>query len=52
MACAQQALEDFDVAGRGWDVEILLGQHFDKADNAVTIAGSGSTGKASTPCWT
>src|SRR4051794_22858755 len=38
MACAQQALEDFDVAGRGWDVEILLGQHFDKADNAVTIA--------------
>ena len=32
MACAQQALEDFDVAGRGWDVEILLGQHFDKAD--------------------
>ena len=38
MACAQQALEDFDVAGRGWDVEILLGQHFDKADNAVSIA--------------
>ena len=38
MACAQQALEDFDVAGHGWNVEILLGQHFDKADNAVTIA--------------
>ena len=38
MACAQQALEDFDVASRGWDVEILLGQHFDKADNAVSIA--------------
>ncbi|TCZ52272.1 ABC transporter substrate-binding protein [Roseicella aquatilis] len=38
MACIQQALEDFDVAGRGWDVEVLLGQHFDKADNAVTIA--------------
>lgn len=38
MACAQQALEDFDPAGRGWDVEVLLAQHFDKADNAVTIA--------------
>ena len=38
LACAQQALEDFNVSGRGWDVEILLGQHFDKADNAVTIA--------------
>ncbi|WP_149535331.1 ABC transporter substrate-binding protein [Siccirubricoccus phaeus] len=38
LPCAQQALEDFDVAGRGWDVEILFAQHFDKADNAVTIA--------------
>ena len=38
LACAQQAMEDFGVAAKGWDVEILIGEHQNKADNAVTIA--------------
>lgn len=38
MACAQQAVEDFGASAKGWDVEILLGEHQNKADIAVTIA--------------
>src|SRR3954447_5563279 len=38
LACAQQAVEDFGAAAKGWDVEILLAEHQNKADNAVNIA--------------
>ena len=38
LACAQQAVEDFGAAAKGWDVEILLAEHQNKADIAVTIA--------------
>lgn len=38
LACAQQAVEDFGAAARGWDVEILLAEHQNKADIAVTVA--------------
>jgi branched-chain amino acid transport system substrate-binding protein len=37
LACAQQAVEDFGASGRGWDVEIIVGEHQNKADNAATI---------------
>ncbi len=37
-ACAHQALEDFGVAAKGWDVEVLVAEHQNKPDNAVTIA--------------
>jgi branched-chain amino acid transport system substrate-binding protein len=38
LACAQQAVEDFGAAAKGWDVEILLAEHQNKADIAVTVA--------------
>src|SRR3954453_22364108 len=38
LACAQQAGEDFGAAAKGWDVEIVVGEHQNKADNAVNIA--------------
>src|SRR5215212_8563885 len=38
LACAQQAVEDFGAAAKGWDVEILVAEHQNKADNAVNIA--------------
>ncbi len=38
LACAQQAVEDFGASAKGWDVEILVAEHQNKADNAVTIA--------------
>jgi branched-chain amino acid transport system substrate-binding protein len=38
LACAQQAVEDFGAAVKGWDVEIVLAEHQNKADIAVTIA--------------
>ncbi|SDR30140.1 amino acid/amide ABC transporter substrate-binding protein, HAAT family [Rhizobiales bacterium GAS191] len=37
-ACALQAFEDFDVAGRGWSVELRIGDHQNRADIAATIA--------------
>ena len=38
LACAQQAVEDFGAAAKGWDVEIVVGEHQNKADLAATIA--------------
>jgi len=38
LACAQQAVEDFGAAARGWNVEIVVGEHQNKADLAATIA--------------
>jgi branched-chain amino acid transport system substrate-binding protein len=38
LACAQQAVEDFGAAAKGWDIEIVVAEHQNKADNAVTIA--------------
>jgi branched-chain amino acid transport system substrate-binding protein len=37
-ACARQALEDFGVSGRGWDVDILVADHQNKTDIAVATA--------------
>lgn len=36
--CAQQALEDFGVSGKGLDVEVLIEDHKNKPDRAVAIA--------------
>lgn len=36
--CAQQALADFGVSGKGWDVEILSADHQNKPDIGVSIA--------------
>ncbi len=38
LACAQQAVEDFGAAAKGWDVEILVAEHQNKADLAASIA--------------
>jgi branched-chain amino acid transport system substrate-binding protein len=38
LVCAQQAVEDFGAAAKGWDVEIIIGEHQNKADNAASIA--------------
>jgi branched-chain amino acid transport system substrate-binding protein len=38
LVCAQQAVEDFGAAAKGWDVEIVVGEHQNKADNAANIA--------------
>ncbi len=38
LACAQQAVEDFGASAKGWDVEVVLAEHQNKADIAVTIA--------------
>jgi branched-chain amino acid transport system substrate-binding protein len=37
-ACARQALEDFGVSGRGWDVDILVADHQNKTDIAAATA--------------
>ncbi|HET6307464.1 MAG TPA: ABC transporter substrate-binding protein [Rhodopila sp.] len=38
VVCAQQALEDFGVSGKGWSVEILSADHQNKPDVGVSIA--------------
>jgi branched-chain amino acid transport system substrate-binding protein len=38
VVCARQALEDFGVSGKGWNVEILSADHQNKPDVGVTIA--------------
>ena len=38
LACAQQAIEDFDAKGRGLDVEVLVADHQNKPDLASIIA--------------
>lgn len=38
LSCAQQAVEDFGAAAKGWDVELIIGEHQNKADLAATIA--------------
>ncbi|GGC71402.1 ABC transporter permease [Siccirubricoccus deserti] len=36
--CARQALEDFNVSARGWDVDVLVADHQNKADVAAATA--------------
>ncbi|MDR3530667.1 MAG: ABC transporter substrate-binding protein, partial [Rhodopila sp.] len=36
--CAKQALEDFGISGKGWDVEVLAADHQNKPDVGVSIA--------------
>jgi len=36
--CAKQALEDFGISGKGWDVEVLSADHQNKPDVGVSIA--------------
>jgi branched-chain amino acid transport system substrate-binding protein len=38
-ACARQAIADFMTAGRSFDVELVVGDHQNKADVASAIAG-------------
>lgn len=38
LACAQQAIEDFDAKNRGLDVEVLVADHQNKPDLASVIA--------------
>jgi branched-chain amino acid transport system substrate-binding protein len=38
VVCARQALEDFGVSGKGWNVEVLSADHQNKPDVGVTIA--------------
>jgi branched-chain amino acid transport system substrate-binding protein len=38
VVCARQALEDFGVSGKGWNVEILSADHQNKPDVGVSIA--------------
>ena len=38
IACVRQALEDFGVAGKGMNVEIVSADHLNKPDNGVSIA--------------
>ena len=52
LACAQQAVEDFGAAAKGLDVEIVVGEHQNKADNAAISPANGSTAMAWTRCWT
>ncbi|PZW37848.1 amino acid/amide ABC transporter substrate-binding protein (HAAT family) [Humitalea rosea] len=37
-ACARQALEDFGVSARGWDVDVLVADHQHKTDVAAATA--------------
>jgi branched-chain amino acid transport system substrate-binding protein len=37
-ACARQAIADFGAAAKGWDVEVVVAEHQNKADLAATIA--------------
>jgi branched-chain amino acid transport system substrate-binding protein len=38
VACVRQAIEDFGAAGRGLNVEVLVGDHQNKADVGSNIA--------------
>ena len=38
VVCAKQALEDFGVSGKGWNVEVLSADHQNKPDIGVAIA--------------
>src|SRR5258708_17270391 len=38
-ACARQAVAEFTAGGRGFDVELIVGDHQNKADVASAIAG-------------
>lgn len=38
LACAKQAIEDFGAANRGFDVEVVIADHQNKADLAASIA--------------
>jgi len=38
VACVRQALEDFDVSGKGMSVEVLVADHQNKPDIGATIA--------------
>ncbi|MBN8908232.1 MAG: ABC transporter substrate-binding protein, partial [Rhodospirillales bacterium] len=38
VVCAKQALEDFGVSGKGWNVEVLSADHQNKPDIGVSIA--------------
>ena len=37
-ACVRQAIEDFGAAARGWDVDVFVVDHLNKADFAVATA--------------
>ncbi len=38
VVCAKQALEDFGISGKGWDVEVISADHQNKPDVGVSIA--------------
>jgi len=38
VVCAKQALEDFGISGKGWNVEIISADHQNKPDVGVSIA--------------
>lgn len=38
VVCAKQALEDFGLSGKGWNVEVLAADHQNKPDIGVSIA--------------
>src|SRR3954465_4999725 len=38
VVCAKQALEDFGLSGKGWNVEVLSADHQNKPDIGVSIA--------------
>jgi branched-chain amino acid transport system substrate-binding protein len=38
VVCAKQALEDFGISGKGWDVEVIAADHQNKPDVGVSIA--------------
>ena len=48
VAAVRQALEDFGVAGKGMNVEVVSADHQNKADIGVLWPSSGSTATAST----
>jgi branched-chain amino acid transport system substrate-binding protein len=38
VVCTKQALEDFGISGKGWDVEVIAADHQNKPDVGVSIA--------------
>jgi branched-chain amino acid transport system substrate-binding protein len=38
VVCAKQALEDFGISGKGWNVEVISADHQNKPDVGVSIA--------------
>jgi len=38
VACARQAIEDFGVAGKGWNVDLIFADHQNKPDVGASIA--------------